>query len=89
MGKMQSRLGAGPELQERHPSSQCRRHIQMRRVLLDAHPEAAALSGPDHRGVYAGIVLLAIHWTVCWWVAQTGILVAFLTAFCFGRRTAA
>jgi len=85
MGAIQSRFGVGPELSERHPSAQCRRHIQMRRALLEAHPESAALSGPDHRGAYAAIALLALHWTVCWWVAQTSILVVFLTAFFFGQ----
>jgi sphingolipid 4-desaturase/C4-monooxygenase len=85
MADIQSRLGIGPELSERHPSPQSRRHIQMRKALLDAHPQAGTLSGPDHRGAYAGLAILALHWTICWWVAQTSILVAFLTAFLLGQ----
>jgi sphingolipid delta-4 desaturase len=81
MGDIRVRLGVGPEHHERHPSPQCRRHIQMRRLLLDAHPEAAALSGTDHRGAYAAIAILILHWTVCWWVAGTNILAVFLAAF--------
>lgn len=81
------RFGEGPELQENYPSPQARRHIQIRRQVLACHPEVARLAGPDHRGAYAAVLLLAVHWTVCWWVAQTNILVVFLTVFFFGQIT--
>jgi sphingolipid delta-4 desaturase len=79
------RLGEGPELSERHPSPQSRRHIHLRRELLTAHPQATALNGPDARSGLAGLAVLAVHWTTCWWVAQTNVLVVFLTAFFFGQ----
>ncbi len=78
-------FGAGPLLRESSPSPQSRRHIQLRRQLLLAHPEAAALAGADHRGVYGAVIILAAHWTVCWWVAGTGVLTVFLTAFFVGQ----
>jgi sphingolipid delta-4 desaturase len=79
------RFGAGPVLRENTPSPQSRRHIQLRQQLLNAHPEAAALARPDHRGVYGALVILALHWTVCWWVAGTNILTVFLMAFLVGQ----
>lgn len=78
-------FGAGPDLRENTPSPQSRRHIQLRQQLLRTHPEAAALAGPDHRGLYGALVILALHWTVCWWVAATNLLVVFLIAFFVGQ----
>ncbi|MBN9590368.1 MAG: hypothetical protein BGN85_02225 [Alphaproteobacteria bacterium 64-11] len=84
-GATAERFGAGPVLRESSPSLQSRRHIQLRQQLLRAHPEAAALAQPDHRGAYGALAILALHWTVCWWVAGTGVLTVFLTAFFVGQ----
>lgn len=78
-------MGEGPTLRESQPSPQAYRHIQIRRQILKTHPEVSALTGPDGRGAIAAVALLALHWTVCWWVAQTNVLVVFVTAFLFGQ----
>jgi sphingolipid delta-4 desaturase len=79
------RFGAGPSLRENTPSPQARRHIQLRQLLLKTHPAAAALAGPDHRGLYGALAILGLHWTVCWCLAGTNLLVVFLAAFFVGQ----
>ncbi|MEW6687603.1 MAG: fatty acid desaturase [Pseudomonadota bacterium] len=66
-------------------SPQARRHIEIRRQVLAAHPEAAALAGPDPRGALAALLILGVHWTALWAVSQTSVLVVFLAAFFFGQ----
>ncbi len=80
-------FGVGLVSRENTPSPQARRHIQLRQQLLSTHPQAAALVGSDHRSLYGALVILALHWTVCWWVAGTNLLVVFLTAFFVGQLT--
>jgi sphingolipid 4-desaturase/C4-monooxygenase len=85
MPEISIRLGQGTAPRENVPSPQLRRHIQQRRAILAAHPHAAALAGADRRGAVAAALLLVVHWTVCWWVAQTDVVVVFLVAFLFGQ----
>lgn len=66
-------------------SPQSRRHNEMRKEALAAHPELADLSGPDPRTALALPVLLAIHWGIAWLVADQPIWVIGLTAFLIGQ----
>lgn len=78
---------AGPEA-ERAASSvspQARRHLQMRKDALRAHPDLRALAGPDRRTALAVPLLLALHWGVAWAVSGSNLLVVFLAAFCIGQ----
>jgi sphingolipid delta-4 desaturase len=81
-----TRLGEGPTLPAvGRISAQARRHIELRRRIVKDHPDALALAGPDWRGAPAALVILAVHWTVLWWVSQTNVLVVFLAAFFIGQ----
>lgn len=66
-------------------SPQSRRHNDMRRDAVKAHPELADLSGPDPRTALALPILLAVHWTIAWLVSDAGILVIGLSAFLVGQ----
>lgn len=80
-----ARAGDGPVLQENLLSPQSRRHIEMRVAVMKAHPEAAALAGPEWRGLIGALVILAIYWTSAWLVGRTNIFVVFFAAFFFGQ----
>lgn len=80
-----ARPGDGPEHQENRLSPQSRRHIEMRVAVMKAHPQAAALAGPEWRGSVGALALLALHWTAVWLVSRTDIFVAFFAAFFFGQ----
>ncbi|WP_165610031.1 fatty acid desaturase [Shimia aestuarii] len=66
-------------------SPQSRRHNDMRREAVRAHPELADLSGTQPLTVLALPVLLAIHWGIAWLVSGQSILVIGLTAFLVGQ----
>lgn len=66
-------------------SPQSRRHLQMRKDALAAHPQLRALAGPDWRTVLALPVLLGLHWSVAAAVSQSNLLVVFLAAFLVGQ----
>ncbi|MAA96716.1 MAG: hypothetical protein CMN87_17665 [Stappia sp.] len=66
-------------------SPQARRHLQMRKDALAAHPGLRALAGADRRTAFALPVLLALHWGMAWLVSDSNLLVVFLAAFCFGQ----
>ncbi len=66
-------------------SPQSRRHNEMRRAALKAHPELAQLGGPQPLTALALPVVLAVHWGVAWVVSDSGVLVIGLTAFLVGQ----
>ncbi|MEP2532904.1 hypothetical protein [Shimia sp.] len=66
-------------------SVQSRRHNDMRREAIRAHPELSTLSGADPRTALALPVLLAAHWGVAWLVSDSSVLVIGLTAFIVGQ----
>ncbi len=66
-------------------SQQARRHNQMRREVIKAHPEVRALTGPNPYTAFAVPILLAVHWTAAWAVSDTNLLVVFLVSFFFGQ----
>ncbi len=66
-------------------SAQARRHNEMRRQVLSAHPQARELAGPDWRSALAIPVLLAVHWGLAWAVSGSNLMVVFVVAFCFGQ----
>jgi sphingolipid 4-desaturase/C4-monooxygenase len=66
-------------------SDQARHHIELRRKVIAARPDALALAGTDPGGTLAALALLALHWTTVWAVSHTNLLVVFLTAFFFGQ----
>lgn len=66
-------------------SPQSRRHNEMRREVLRAHPELKRLAGTDPRTALAVPVLLALHWGVAWLVSDGGLLTVFLTSFLVGQ----
>ncbi len=80
-----ARLGEGPTLPTTRISPQARRHIDVRRQIIKEHPGVLTLAGPDWRGAPAAVLILAVHWTVLWFVSQTNVFVVFLTAFFFGQ----
>jgi sphingolipid delta-4 desaturase len=83
---IQAPLGQGPNLPEGAGiSAQARSHILERRVLLTAHPEIRALAGPDARGAYYALLILAVHWSSLWLFSQSNLFVVFLGAFFFGQ----
>lgn len=62
-----------------------RYHNELRRRVLEAHPEAGNLIGPDWRtALFAGF-MLALHWTIAWGVSRTSWWVVFLVALVFGQ----
>ena len=66
-------------------SQQARRHNQMRREVIDAHPEVRVLTGPNPYTALAVPVLLAVHWGTAWAVSESNLLVVFLVSFFFGQ----
>ncbi|MDJ0824371.1 MAG: fatty acid desaturase [Rhodobacter sp.] len=66
-------------------SPQARRHNDMRRTAIAAHPELKDVSGADWRTVFALPLLLAVHWGMAWLVADSSILVIFLASFFVGQ----
>ncbi|SHJ92607.1 sphingolipid delta-4 desaturase [Shimia gijangensis] len=66
-------------------SPQSRRHNDMRREALRAHPELAELSGTEPRTALALPVLLAAQWGIAWLVSDGGFLLVGLTAFFIGQ----
>ncbi|WP_243612407.1 fatty acid desaturase [Shimia aestuarii] len=66
-------------------SPQSRRHNDMRRAALKAHPELADLSGPEPRTALALPILFAIQWGIAWAVSDGGLLLVGLTAFLIGQ----
>ncbi len=66
-------------------SPQSRRHNEMRRAALQAHPELAQLTGPQPLTALALPILLAVHWGIAWLVSDGGLLLVGLTAFVVGQ----
>jgi len=66
-------------------SPQARRHNEMRREALAAHPELRGLAGPDWRTVFALPVILAAHWGMAWSVSGAPVWVIILAAFFWGQ----
>lgn len=66
-------------------SPQSRRHNEMRKAALAAHPELADLSGPQPLTVLALPVLLVLHWSIAWLVSDLPVWVIGLTAFLVGQ----
>jgi len=66
-------------------SGDARYHNELRRKVLDAHPEAASLVGPDWRTTIAAVFMLALYWTIAWAVSRTNWWVVFLAAFFLGQ----
>lgn len=66
-------------------SPQARRHNEMRRQAVRAHPELKSLAGPNPWTALALPVLLMLHWGIAWAVSDGGILVVGLTAFLVGQ----
>jgi sphingolipid delta-4 desaturase len=72
-------------LRTRGISEQARQHNDVRKRVVERHPEVLRLAGPDWRTVFAAAGLLAIHWTTIYFVAQTNALIVFAVALCFGQ----
>lgn len=66
-------------------SPQSRRHNEMRRQALAAHPDLKTLNGAQPLTVLALPVLLAVHWGLAWMVSGGGFVTVFLVAFVFGQ----
>lgn len=66
-------------------SPQARRHNEMRKDVLTAHPDLKGVAGTDPRTVWALPVLLAIHWGIAWAVSDAALWVIFLAAFVPGQ----
>lgn len=66
-------------------SPQSRRHNDMRREALKAHPELRDLSGSDPRTALALPVLFAVQWGIAWLVSDGGVVLVGLTAFFIGQ----
>jgi sphingolipid delta-4 desaturase len=66
-------------------SEQSRQHNEMRKRVIENHPDVLKLAGPDWRTAVAGVGLLGIHWTTIYFVAQTNLLIVFVVALCFGQ----
>ncbi|MDF0600034.1 fatty acid desaturase [Psychromarinibacter sp. C21-152] len=66
-------------------SPQARRHNEMRKAAIAAHPELGGVSGADPRTVLALPVLLALHWGIAWAVSDAALCVIFLAAFVPGQ----
>jgi sphingolipid delta-4 desaturase len=69
----------------RHKSPVAVGHDDLRRRILERHPELRRLYGPDARTALAAPLILAVHWLTAWAVSGTNALVVFLTAFFFGQ----
>lgn len=70
---------------QRYMADDARHHNDLRRRVLDAHPEAVDLIGPDWRTALFAVLMLALHWALAWGVSLTSWWVAFLAAFVFGQ----
>ena len=66
-------------------SPQARRHNDMRRAAIAAHPDLKDVSGSDWRTVFALPVILAAHWGMAWAVSDAAIWVVFVAAFFWGQ----
>ncbi len=84
LAKTRTAFGAGPR-ESRPVSAQARRHLQMRRQIVRAHPEVHRLLGPDARAVPMAFVILLIHWAMVYAVSHTNVALAFLAAFFVGQ----
>ncbi|GAA6182162.1 hypothetical protein NBRC116594_36000 [Shimia sp. NS0008-38b] len=68
-------------------SPQSRRHNAMRKAALAAHPDLANLSGTQPLTALALPLLLAVHWSLAWWVSDQPVWVIGLSAFLIGQLT--
>lgn len=66
-------------------SPHSRRHNEMRKAALAAHPELAELSKPEPLTALALPVLLAVHWGIAWLISDQPIWVIGLAAFLIGQ----
>jgi len=66
-------------------SPQARRHNEMRRAAMAAHPEVKTLTGTEPLTVFALPVILAAHWGMAWAVSDAPLWVIFLAAFFWGQ----
>ena len=80
MGEVQRRMSSSAGI-----SVQARRHNDMRREVLRAHPELRGLAGTEPLTVLALPVLLALQWGMAWLVSDGGILAVFLAALFVGQ----
>ena len=83
MDQSPSQLPSGGKKVE--PSPQARRHNDMRRAAITAHPELKGVNGADRRTVLALPVLLAGHWGMGWLVSDAPLWVIFVAAFFAGQ----
>src|SRR4051794_15252280 len=68
-------------------SQQARRHVELRRKVLRTHPEAVELIGREPLGVFAALIILAVHWTAAWAISYTNVFWVFVAAFFIGQVT--
>lgn len=66
-------------------SVQARRHNDMRRAVVAAHPELLEISGSNWRTVLVLPVVLAAHWGMAWAVGDSPLWVIFVAAFFWGQ----
>jgi sphingolipid delta-4 desaturase len=66
-------------------SPQARRHLEMRRQVATAVPEARQLAGNNPWTALAIPLLLGLHWGMAWLVSGSNLLWCFIAAFCFGQ----
>ncbi|MCG6902398.1 MAG: fatty acid desaturase [Rhodobacter sp.] len=66
-------------------SPQARRHNDLRRAAIAAHPELKTISGSDPRTVLALPVILVAHWGMAWLLSDAAIWVIFVAAFFWGQ----
>jgi sphingolipid delta-4 desaturase len=69
----------------RRAADDARYHNELRRRVLEAHPEAANLIGPDWRTALFLAGMLAAQWTMAWAVSKTTWWIVFLVALTFGQ----
>ena len=83
MDKVFAGAVASPPRRAFGSSADARYHNELRRKVLEAHPEAAALIGPDWRTAVAAVFMLALYWAIAWGVSKGPwwlVLLAALTA---------
>ncbi|MER2533971.1 MAG: fatty acid desaturase [Rhizobiaceae bacterium] len=66
-------------------SPQSRRHNDMRRAAVRAHPQLKGLAGTAPWTALALPALFGLQWGMAWLVSDAGLLVIFLAAFLFGQ----
>ena len=66
-------------------SVQARRHNDLRRAAIRAHPELKEVAGSDPRTVLALPVILAAHWGMAWALSDAPIWMIFVVAFFWGQ----